>query len=77
MRASLELDEPISRHPALRVSSSSNLPVASKMVNPASLNPVGTGVTGPAAPNINITVTFFVLVMTGAGTVQERLLQVA
>lgn len=53
VRASLELDEPVSRHPALRVSSEAGPKTGGGMVSPASLRPVGTGFTGPTAPDIN------------------------
>jgi hypothetical protein len=66
VRASLELDEPLSWHPALRVSSDGDLQISGRVVSPASLTPVGTGFTGFAAPNINSAVTFFVLALAGA-----------
>ena len=50
VRASLELDEPLSWHPALRVSSDAGPKTGGGMVSPASLRPVGTGFTGSTAP---------------------------
>ena len=54
VRASLELDEPLSWHPALRVSSDNVLSNADKMVSLVSLRPVGTGFNGLTAPNITM-----------------------
>jgi hypothetical protein len=60
VKASLELDEPLSWHPALRVSSGVDLSTGSEVVSPHPLDrlgpghrPVGAGFTGPTAPNIN------------------------
>ena len=59
-RASLELDEPLSWHPALRVSSDADQKTSGRMVSPALLRPagarhrlVGAGFTGFTAPNIS------------------------
>jgi hypothetical protein len=52
--AALELDEPLSWHPALRVSQQVIFRPPGRMASPASLRPVGTGFTGLAAPNIKM-----------------------
>ena len=76
VRASLELGERLATHPALRVSSDGqSLRLSSGVVSPASLRPVGTGFTGPTAPDINNAKSRFSCWLLRAGTVRVRLVQ--
>lgn len=76
MKASLELDEPLSWHPALRVSSDAGPyePAAGWSV-PRSLGRLATGFTGLTAPDINNAKSRFSVLACRARTVLTKSVQ--